>query len=82
LHARAAQQSPDHASHPAATRPWQHVLDPLYGYLLLRRAYREPMAYRGRNFGPHPECRGRSDLADAVVSDGKGYGARRCARRR
>jgi CDP-glucose 4,6-dehydratase len=62
--------------HPAATRPWQHVLDPLYGYLLLAaRLYREPMAYRGSwNFGPHPESsRTVKILADAVVSNwGKG----------
>lgn len=34
--------------HPSATRPWQHVLDPLYGYLLLARAlYEEPSRYEG-----------------------------------
>jgi len=42
--------------HPSATRPWQHVLDPLYGYLLLARAlYEEPSRYEGPwNFGPDP----------------------------
>ncbi len=42
--------------HPAATRPWQHVLDPLHGYLLLARAlHGEPERYEGPwNFGPDP----------------------------
>ncbi|WP_019532852.1 CDP-glucose 4,6-dehydratase [Paenibacillus ginsengihumi] len=40
--------------HPGATRPWQHVLEPLSGYLLLaQRLYEEGPAYSGGwNFGP------------------------------
>lgn len=40
---------------PAAIRPWQHVLEPLSGYLLLaERLYSEGCAYaEGFNFGPH-----------------------------
>jgi CDP-glucose 4,6-dehydratase len=39
---------------PSATRPWQHVLEPLSGYLLLAaRIYKDPNAYAGSyNFGP------------------------------
>jgi CDP-glucose 4,6-dehydratase len=39
---------------PQATRPWQHVLDPLAGYLLLAKAlYRNPDQFSGPwNFGP------------------------------
>ena len=39
---------------PHATRPWQHVLDPLSGYLLLaRRLHADPARYGGAwNFGP------------------------------
>jgi len=39
---------------PSATRPWQHVLDPLSGYLLLAARLREsPAKYAGAwNFGP------------------------------
>ena len=39
---------------PDATRPWQHVLDPLNGYLRLAAALEtEPETYRGSwNFGP------------------------------
>jgi CDP-glucose 4,6-dehydratase len=39
---------------PSATRPWQHVLEPLSGYLLLAaRLHAEPQRYAGPwNFGP------------------------------
>lgn len=42
---------------PNATRPWQHVLEPLSGYLTLaERLYEEPGAYsEGWNFGPRDE---------------------------
>jgi CDP-glucose 4,6-dehydratase len=42
---------------PEAVRPWQHVLDPLYGYLLLgAQLYENPIKYTGPwNFGPFPE---------------------------
>jgi len=43
--------------HPEAVRPWQHVLEPLAGYLLLaRRLWDEPEKYSGPwNFGPRPD---------------------------
>lgn len=46
---------------PNARRPWQHVLEPLSGYLLLAsRLYEEPQKYAGAwNFGPD---------ADSVVT--------------
>ena len=38
---------------PDAIRPWQHVLDPLAGYLILAETVaRDPAAARGWNFGP------------------------------
>lgn len=42
---------------PRATRPWQHVLEPLSGYLLLgHRLYTQGSAYaQAFNFGPQPE---------------------------
>lgn len=42
---------------PYATRPWQHVLEPLKGYLLLAQAlYQEPQTYASAwNFGPHEQ---------------------------
>jgi CDP-glucose 4,6-dehydratase len=48
---------------PAATRPWQHVLEPLSGYLWLgacltspSRARVAPEVASGFNFGPRPEA--------------------------
>jgi CDP-glucose 4,6-dehydratase len=40
-----------------ATRPWQHVLEPLSGYLMLaERLYSDGQAFaEGWNFGPHEE---------------------------
>ncbi|MEK7618664.1 MAG: CDP-glucose 4,6-dehydratase [Patescibacteria group bacterium] len=42
---------------PQASRPWQHVLEPLYGYMLLgRELYMRPKEFCGAwNFGPRDE---------------------------
>ena len=42
---------------PNAIRPWQHVLEPLRGYLMLaEQLHRRPEAYaKGWNFGPAPQ---------------------------
>ncbi len=42
---------------PAAVRPWQHVLEPLWGYLLLGyHLSLDPLKFEGAyNFGPLPE---------------------------
>lgn len=42
---------------PSAVRPWQHVLEPLGGYLLIgAKLAAEPLRYGGAwNFGPHAE---------------------------
>jgi CDP-glucose 4,6-dehydratase len=42
---------------PLATRPWQHVLEPLSGYLTLaEHLFSQGSAYsEGWNFGPHDE---------------------------
>lgn len=46
---------PVQVRNPVAVRPWQHVLEPLGGYLLLgARLAAEPTRYAGAwNFGPH-----------------------------
>jgi CDP-glucose 4,6-dehydratase len=45
-----------HIRNPTATRPWQHVLNPLSGYLVLaQRAWQDPSAATGWNFGPAQE---------------------------
>jgi len=55
---------------PNSTRPWQHVLEPLSGYLLLAsEIYRNPVKYSGAwNFGPRGESiRTVQDLAERIV---------------
>ena len=54
--------------YPDAVRPWQHVLDPLAGYLMLAQALVETpqRAPRAVNFGPDPASfRAVSDVVEA-----------------
>jgi CDP-glucose 4,6-dehydratase len=56
---------------PNSVRPWQHVLEPLAGYLALaERLYAEPQHYAGAwNFGPRPEdMRPVHEMATALTS--------------
>lgn len=59
-----------------AIRPWQHVLEPLYGYLLLgSKLYFEPKKYSSSwNFGPKPDSiHTVKDVAEKIISHwGKG----------
>lgn len=61
---------------PESVRPWQHVLEPLSGYLRLGAllASKESSEYREAwNFGPEDEsARTVADLADAMVNDWPG----------
>lgn len=61
---------------PGATRPWQHVLEPLAGYLLLAaRLYEEPKRWGGSwNFGPSTrEVRTVKNVAEIIIGHiGKG----------
>lgn len=55
---------------PQATRPWQHVLEPLAGYLLLAAQLRnQPKKYAGSwNFGPSTsEVRTVLEVANAIT---------------
>ena len=57
---------------PKAIRPWQHVLEPLSGYMLLAsKMWNEPTKYcEGWNFGPNPESIATVwDVATKVVED-------------
>jgi CDP-glucose 4,6-dehydratase len=55
-----------HIRYPAATRPWQHVLEPLSGYLTLAaRLVATPELAGGWNFGP--ERHGAATVADLVA---------------
>lgn len=61
---------------PQAVRPWQHVLEPLAGYLRLGECLMSESGgnfAEGWNFGPEPEsARTVSDVADAMVADWPG----------
>lgn len=61
---------------PGAIRPWQHVLEPLSGYLLLAvRLYEEPQRWGGSwNFGPFThEVRTVQNIAEVIIGHlGKG----------
>lgn len=50
-----AANEPVRIRNPKATRPWQHVLEPVFAYLLLaEKLYTEGRAFAsGWNFGPH-----------------------------
>ena len=55
---------------PLATRPWQHVLEPISGYLLLAAQLRsDPQKYSGAwNFGPSSEeIRTVNEVANTMV---------------
>jgi CDP-glucose 4,6-dehydratase len=56
--------------HPAAVRPWQHVLEPLGGYLLLaERLTADPGLAGAWNFGPELEdCVSVGTVADKVAA--------------
>jgi CDP-glucose 4,6-dehydratase len=57
---------------PLATRPWQHVFEPLSGYLILAQAlYEEGSAFASAwNFGPREEDnRAVQDVVDLLISD-------------
>ena len=68
--------APIQLRNPQATRPWQHVLEPLSGYLLLGARLREtPEQYGGAwNFGPAAgDVRTVRDVAERIIARfGKG----------
>lgn len=64
-------QEPIELRNPEATRPWQHVLEPISGYLLLAaRLYEDPKRWTGSwNFGPPAdEVRTVKNVAEAMIS--------------
>lgn len=65
-----ANKKPVEVRNPSAVRPWQHVLEPLGGYLLLgAKLNAEPIKYGGAwNFGPYAEDnRTVGDLVSAAI---------------
>jgi CDP-glucose 4,6-dehydratase len=68
---------------PAAIRPWQHVLEPLSGYLLLAaKLHESPTFAEAWNFGPDDEdTRTVEELVETVVT-AWGDGASWCAKKK
>lgn len=63
-------KQPIEIRNPNSTRPWQHVLEPLGGYLLLAAKLRSDPGLHGEsfNFGPRPQNNHSvSDLVDALL---------------
>ena len=55
---------------PEATRPWQHVLEPLSGYLLLAsKQYNDSISFNGAwNFGPNQhQVMSVNDVAELII---------------
>lgn len=64
---------------PASTRPWQHVLEPLVGYLQLAQALaeqRQAIGSHAWNFGPVPEDAVPVSVVAGYFADEWGGGAR------
>ncbi|TNH18521.1 CDP-glucose 4,6-dehydratase [Halomonas sp. BL6] len=60
---------------PKSVRPWQHVLEPLYGYLnLAEQLYKDPKKAGAYNFGPrsHEAATVRDVISQACKSFGSG----------
>ncbi len=64
---------------PLSTRPWQHVLEPLAGYLMLgERLLADPRsAAEAWNFGP--DASGQLSVAQVIVAFARRWPAVRCA---
>jgi CDP-glucose 4,6-dehydratase len=59
--------------HPQAIRPWQHVLEPLAGYLsLAHKLWEEPALAGAYNFGP--ETSGAATVREVVELARTAYG--------
>lgn len=61
--------APIQVRNPHATRPWQHVLEPLGGYLWhAARLSQDASVPRALNFGPNPDCnRSVRDLVSEIL---------------
>ncbi len=53
---------------PNSTRPWQHVLDPLFGYLLFVESVLSGDSHESMNFGPEDESFSVSEVVQIFTS--------------
>jgi CDP-glucose 4,6-dehydratase len=51
---------------PQAVRPWQHVLDPLAGYIILAERLAEGMAQAASSFNFGPDATGQRSVSDVL----------------
>ena len=73
-----SQKQPIQVRNPMAIRPWQHVLEPLGGYLMIGASLKEnPVKYSGGwNFGPaDAAARSVEDLVKAAEEQEPGFAA-------
>jgi CDP-glucose 4,6-dehydratase len=64
-----SEEQPARLRFPAATRPWQHVLEPLSGYLWLgARLWRQDSTLRGESFNFGPGAVVNQSVGDLVAS--------------
>ncbi|MBB4953158.1 CDP-glucose 4,6-dehydratase [Agrobacterium vitis] len=62
-----------HVRRPKAVRPWQHVLEPLAGYLAMaQKLWHDPQALTALNFGP--DHASAATVADVLTLGAKGFG--------
>jgi CDP-glucose 4,6-dehydratase len=63
---------------PKAIRPWQHVLEPLAGYLMLaQKLWEQPSASGAYNFGPHTNEAGSVEDVVKLACEAYGTGVTR-----
>jgi CDP-glucose 4,6-dehydratase len=61
---------------PKATRPWQHVLEPLSGYIILaQKLWQQPELAGAFNFGPHTHEVGTVETIVNIASSSYGFGS-------
>ena len=58
-----------HIRNPQSTRPWQHVLDPLHGYLLALEAMFSGLKLNSLNFGPAEESLTVREVAEIAAAN-------------
>jgi CDP-glucose 4,6-dehydratase len=61
--------NPIHIRNPGSTRPWQHVLDPLRGYLLALNAILGEAEFSSLNFGPAGKSLTVKKVAEIAVDN-------------
>ncbi|MCE5175222.1 MAG: CDP-glucose 4,6-dehydratase [Bacteroidales bacterium] len=59
---------------PKATRPWQHVLEPLSGYLTLGQKLSKDKSLNGQSFNFGPQAENSHTVVDLISAIGKIFG--------